>query len=792
MIRSGFRSGSGFAAAFSLVLSAAALAQAATVPAGFSDSVVASGLASPTAMGIAPDGRIFVSQQGGALRVIKNGTLLGTPFLTVSVNSSGERGLLGVAFDPDFATNRFVYIYYTTSSSPVHNRVSRFTASAGNPDVAQAGETVLLDLENLSATNHNGGALHFGIDGKLYIAAGENAVGSNSQSFTNLLGKILRLNSDGTIPTDNPFYGTTSGNNRSIWARGLRNPFTFAVQPGTGRILINDVGQGTWEEIDEGIAGANYGWPTSEGPVSCTNPGFTCPIYAYDHSQGCAITGGVFYNPSTPTFPSSYGGMYFFSEYCGNWIKVIDPDAPPANNGAAGFATGISAPVDLRVGSDGALYYLARGTGSVGRIQYTANEPPAITQHPANRTVTVGAPASFSVSASGSPPLLYQWQRNQVDISGANSSTYTLLNAQLGDSGAKFRCEVLNDFGSAMSNEATLTVTPNTAPTATITQPAAGAHYNAGQTVNYAGTGSDQQDPSIPASAFTWQVDFHHDTHTHPFILPFSGVTSGSFQIPNTGETAAGVWYRITLTVRDSGGLTHTVLRDIVPNTSTITLASNPTGLQLTLDSQPVTAPVSVVSVVGMQRTLGAPSPQTLGATSYSFVGWSDGGAASHTIATPASSTTYTASYSSTPATGNGLTGTYFRTKDLTGTSGSRIDATVNFDWGKGAPLSGYPTDNFSARWSGQVQPPFSGTTTFYVLADDGARLWVNNVLVIDRWASTPNSGEASGTIALTGGQKYAIRLEYFEKTNRASVRLSWSSPGLAKQVIPQLRLYTP
>ncbi|MGH6631149.1 MAG: PQQ-dependent sugar dehydrogenase, partial [Burkholderiales bacterium] len=326
-------------------------------------------------MEIAPDGRFFVTEQGGALRVIKSGTLLAAPFLTVSVNSSGERGLLGVAFDPNFASNRYIYIYYTTAASPIHNRVSRFTASGANPDVAQAGEMVLLDLENLSATNHNGGALHFGADGKLYIAAGENAVGSNSQSFSNLLGKILRLNADGTIPADNPFYGSTAGNNRAIWARGLRNPFTFAIQPGTGRMLINDVGQNTWEEIDEGVAGANYGWPSSEGPLGCTAAGFTCPLYAYDHSQGCAITGGVFYDPASPSFPSNYDGKYFFADYCGNWIKLIDPDAPPDDNAAGSFATGISAPVDLRVGADGSLYYLARNAGAVGRIQYTAGQP---------------------------------------------------------------------------------------------------------------------------------------------------------------------------------------------------------------------------------------------------------------------------------------------------------------------------------------------------------------------------------------------------------------------------------
>ena len=166
------------------------------LPAGFFESLVAGGIAAPTAMAIAPDKRMFVAEQGGKLRVTKEGTLLPDPFLSVPVNSSGERGLLGVAVDPNFAVNNFVYVYYTTATSPVHNRISRFTA---NGDIAQAGsETVLLELDNLnSATNHNGGAIHFGLDGKLYVGVGDNAVGSNSQSLENLLGKILRINSDG-------------------------------------------------------------------------------------------------------------------------------------------------------------------------------------------------------------------------------------------------------------------------------------------------------------------------------------------------------------------------------------------------------------------------------------------------------------------------------------------------------------------------------------------------------------------------------------------------------------------
>jgi glucose/arabinose dehydrogenase len=427
----------------------------ATLPAGFTEVPVATGLSSPTAMEIAPDGRLFVCLQAGQLRVIKNGALLAAPFLTLTPDSSGERGLLGIAFDPNFQTNNFIYVYYTATTTPRHNRVSRFTA---NGDVAVAGsEVAILDLDNLSsATNHNGGAIHFGPDGKLYVAVGENANGANSQTLTNRLGKMLRINSDGTIPTDNPFFNTATGLNRAIWALGLRNPFTFAFQPGTGRLFINDVGQSMWEEINDGIAGSNYGWPNTEGVTA--DPAFRSPLFAYGHGStsttGCAIAGGAFYNPTTVQFPSTYVGKYFFADLCSGWIRLMDP----ATNTATGFATGINQMVDLKVASDGSLYYLSIGAGSVFKVQFPANQVPSITMQPANQTVIEGQPVTFSVSANGTGPLAYQWQRNTVNISGANAPSYMISTTVLADNGAKFRCVVTNAFSTVNSSEATLTV----------------------------------------------------------------------------------------------------------------------------------------------------------------------------------------------------------------------------------------------------------------------------------------------------------------------------------------------
>jgi len=600
-------------------------------------------------MSFAPDGRLFVCEQGGKLRVIKNGALLAQPFITLNVDSQGERGLLGVAFDPDFATNGFVYIYYTTAGSPIHNRVSRFTASASNPDVVAAGSEVqLLNLPNLSsATNHNGGAIHFGTDGKLYIAVGENANSANAPSLGTTLGKILRINADGSIPSDNPFVSQTSGINQAIWARGLRNPFTFAIDRSNGRIHLNDVGQDSWEEVNQGVAGSNYGWPQVEGNNPSGVAGMRYPIHTYQNEgSNCAITGAAFYRPGTANFPAEYAGRYFFGDFCGGFIRML---SPPNYSTSAGFASGIDSLVDIEVAPDGSLYYLARGGGDVFRVRFTANSAPSITSQPANRTVSAGQSASFSVAASGTAPLRYQWQRNGANIANATATTYT-FQTTAADNGATFRAVASNDFGSATSNAATLTVLTNQAPTSSISSPTAGTKYRGAQTFTFAGTGADFEDGALPPSAFTWQVDFHHDDHLHPFMPPTSGITSGTFKIADRGETSANVFYRVILTVRDSAGLTHTSSVDVVPLTSVVRIESNVSNAQLTLDGAPITAPFTFTGVEGVIRTLGAVSPQKSGSTNYEFASWSDGGARTHEIATPTADTTFTALFQPTTA----------------------------------------------------------------------------------------------------------------------------------------------
>ncbi|MFO0879518.1 MAG: PQQ-dependent sugar dehydrogenase [Gemmataceae bacterium] len=655
----------------------------ATLPAGFIEEVMASGLQDATAMQFAPDGKLFALEQAGTLEVWDNGVRVQADFFAdtpLATNTISERGLLGIAFDPDYATNRHVYVYYTSPDGDFHNQVSRFTANAAGDRALPASEVVLWTGDPHSAGNHNGGAIHFGPDGKLYIATGDNATGTTAQSLTSLHGKMLRLNPDGSIPEDNPFFAQTTGRFRAIWALGLRNPFTFAFQPGTSRLFINDVGQNTWEEINVGVAGANYGWPGVEGPAGTppTSPGtYRAPLYTYDHGgaapNGAAITGGAFYNPAVNTFGAAFQGDYFFTDVGAGWIYRLDFN-PGSNSFAAApvpFASNLTAPVDLKADSAGNLYYLSRGEGRVYRI--TPSPRPIINTSPASQTITVGRPVSFTVAASGDN-LRYQWQRADAatptrwaPISGATAATFSLPRTALTDNGDRFRVIVGNRGGSVASAVATLTVTPDRAPSAeiNIVSGLRDGKFDAGTEIAFSGTAADPEDGPLGAASLRWRVDYLTSIRagdldrdglpglTRPFVQPFSGADAGTFTPATTGPyTLTDVAYVIRLTVTDSAGLRSSRALVIQPNTIRLTLAANVPGLTLTRDGQPVVAPVTFSSVVGFERPLGAAATQSLGPVSYEFLNWSDGGGPSHVVATPATDTTYTAAYRAVSTSG--------------------------------------------------------------------------------------------------------------------------------------------
>src|SRR5438132_2652105 len=611
------------------------------VPDKFVHSDFVVGLQVPTAMEFSPDGPLFVTEKDGSVRIVKDGVLLAAAVVTVPVDNVGERGLLGIAFDPNFESNNYVYLYYTTSTPPIHNRVSRFTASLTNPDNAATGsEFVLLDLETLGATNHNAGAIHFGNDGKLYIATGDNNVPNNAQSLTTRLGKILRINPDGTIPTDNPFY-STPGAKKEIWALGLRNPFTFAFKPGTNTMYINDVGNHGWEEINQGISGGNYGWPICEGP--CSNPNYLEPIHAYEHpnGEGRAIAGGAFYLDNQ--FPIEYRGSYFFGDYVSDFIQTLTTTGTGTNE-VSDFMTDVRSPVDIKIGPDGSLYYLSILDGKVGRVRYVSgdnNFPFAIaTANPTSglAPLLVNFDGSKSGDADGDM-LTYEWEFGDGSISSTVKPSHTY------STDGPYVAKLTVKDGKGGEDSVSINISVGNPPIGNIISPPPGTHYIAGDSISFSGSGSDAEDGNnLPSSAFSWVVLFHHNTHTHPF-MEFSGVKSGNFVIPDTGEASADVWYRIYLTVADSSGLEHLSVRDILPNKITLKLNTNVPGLMLNLDGQPQSLPEFIVGVVGMKRTIEAPLSQDFCGLGYEYQSWSDGGQAAHTIITPATDTTYAAGY---------------------------------------------------------------------------------------------------------------------------------------------------
>lgn len=382
----------------------------AATPAGFVDEVVATSIPAPTAFAFLPDGRMLVTTQGGTIRLVQEGAATTIALdLTAKVCSNSERGVLGIALDPQFSatSNRFVYVYYTfkragvcetnTPNAPV-NRVSRFTV-LGTATIDAGSESVLVDNIPSPNGNHNGGDVQFGKDGYLYVGIGDGGANGATARQTNiLLGKILRITRQGGIPPDNPFTGTgtapcaatgqiASGTCQEIYALGLRNPFRLAFDPnaiGT-RFYVNDVGAATWEEIDLGQAGADYGWNVREGDcalgstTNCGPPpaGMTNPIYDYPHTSGCrSITGGAFV-PFT-AWPAPYAGSYLFADYICGTIFRLDPDGA-GSYVRTPFVTGLGiGPVHMAFGPWGskqALYYATyAGRGQIRRVSYIAPE----------------------------------------------------------------------------------------------------------------------------------------------------------------------------------------------------------------------------------------------------------------------------------------------------------------------------------------------------------------------------------------------------------------------------------
>lgn len=707
----------------------------AAVPAGFVDTAVISGLNAPTHAAFAADGRVFIAEKSGIIKVFDGlGDTTPTVFadLRPQTHDFWDRGMLGLALDPQFPATPHVYVLYsyddrgwgdqcpdppgaTNQGCVIQARLSRLIA---NGNTASA-EQVVLTGWCQQYPSHSIGSLAFGPDGALYASGGDGAsfnfadwgqvgnpcgdppgaVGTNlsppsaqggalrSQSVRRdasqprtLDGTIIRIDRNtGAGMPGNPFASSTDANAKRVIAYGMRNPFRFAMRPGTNELWFGDVGWGTWEEVNRitnvtDTVAENFGWPCYEGTprqsgydnanlTSCENlygTGQSGPHFAYNHSanvvagDGCptgsSAIGGMAFEQNS-NYPSQYQGALFFGDASRGciWVMRRNAGGTPDPTLISPFVTGANVPVQVLTGPGGDLFYVTLGGGQLRRVSYpTGNRAPTAVATATPSSGPLPLNVQFDGTGSSDPDaqtLTYAWD---LDGDGAFDDatiarptwTYTT------DGLIAVKLRVTDPGG--LTDTATITVTAGNPvsqdPVPVIDSPDPSLTWKVGDPISFAGHAVDPQDGPLPASALTWQLILNHcpsNCHTHT-VQTFNGVANGGFTTPDH-EYPSNL--DLVLTARDSSGRTASTTVRLNPRTVQLTLASSPSGRTLTFFNQAATAPFTRTVIVGSANSVSAPSPQGSGLVRYCFRSWSDGGAQSHTIVAPATATTYTATY---------------------------------------------------------------------------------------------------------------------------------------------------
>ncbi|MEU4562937.1 discoidin domain-containing protein [Actinoplanes sp. NPDC023936] len=719
-------------------------AQAAVLPAGFREQTVLTGLDQPMNIEFARDGRIFVAEKAGRIKVFDSiadtsATLFAD--LSVNVHNQNDRGLLGLALHPDFPTAPWVYVLYTYDAPPgqtapvwndncgavgganggrcvVTARLSRLQA---NGSVMTGAEQPLLHDWCQQYPSHSIGDLRFGPDGMLYVSSGDGAsynqvdygqLGTpinpcadppggamsppaaeggalrsqdvrSSGDPTGLDGTILRLDpATGAAASGNPGAGSADANTRRIIATGMRNPYRFAIRPGTSELWVGDVGWNTWEEINrlpDATMVRNLGWPCFEGTgrqggydganlTLCENlytgGGVTAPHYAYQHSAqvvsgetcptgGSSTSGMAFYPPSGGDYPASYAGALFFADYTRDCIWAMRPAAaggvPDAANRQT-FVVAAANPVDLAIGPGGELYYADAG-GTIRRIRYFAgNQPPNAVLTAAPTTGQAPLTVNFDARQSSDPDeadaglLKYEWDFTNDGTVDARTPTASHTYPAVGGPFTA-RLRVVDSLG-ASDTQTVQIQSGNSPPAAAIATPAAGTTFAVGQQITFSGGATDPDQGTLPASALRWRLLQYHcyapdNCHTHT-VQEWTGVAGASFPAPDHEYPS---FLELVLTATDAGGLSSTTTRRLDPRTVDLTFTGNPSGTQIAFGGAAQATPFTRTVIQGSANSVSGITPQAAAGVTQIFAAWSDGGTQTHTVIAPATNTTYMATF---------------------------------------------------------------------------------------------------------------------------------------------------
>ncbi len=654
---------------------------------------------------------MLIIEREGRLKVVAPGGGTPTTLLDMSgrVAAFDDQGLLGIAVDSSYAANHYIYLAYTYDLNQIFPdgtqanvaRVSRFTLGDDN---ALGPETPILgtyssgpcptpsDTVDCIPTDHSEhtiGTVRSAPDGTLWVGSGDGANSSivdpnalrvyNEQSFA---GKIMHVDRNGRGLPGHAFCPSDADLTHvctRLFAKGLRNPYRFTVRPGGG-LAVGDVGWNTYEEFElmPIAGGSNFGWPCHEGlhhtagyssRSECTAEyakegtaaADVLPDYEYPHlGSSKAAVGGPEYTASQ--YPAAYRGSIFFGDYATGDVRRALLDGSGRFSSATDFASGLLGPVDLETGPGGNLVIVnfgtgTPGTGSVKEVRYTAgNTPPTAL---ASGTPSSGLPplaVSFSSAGSNDPDgdaLTYQWDFGDGSAtSTAPNPAYTYTTPGTYTA----RLTVTDGRGGTDTTSVPITV-GNDRPVPTIEAPTGGSLYRDGDTMTVRGSATDPQDGALPASALDWTVTLIHVSHTHP-VVDLHGVSTGQFAIRDDHD--ADSYYQITLTATDSSGLTSSTTIAIRPETTTMTLDSQPAGAPLTYSGRNVTAPFTAQATIGFRTSISAGDTFQSGGRVWNFDHWSDSGAQLHDITIPASSFTHTAVYRDAgPVADTSLVGAY-------------------------------------------------------------------------------------------------------------------------------------